>query len=543
MSRTPIKDFKIIVCFSIICITLLSYIIHLYMFKPSKILFPQVQHYLVSKEDVEHLTTIPSDNDQQVQKLLSSIKQRLVKSTFVEFNTTSSAKHSIATISSNVSRLCIGDTLTVTVEMFNYLGERKTHGGDFLRARIFSADLGAGASGRIEDFNNGTYKIYFTLFWEGHVQISILLLHPSEGVYVLWKLRNAGFKYIIFTGQFLNNSKEVYTECGFQLDSKQKELCEYSDNKYGEYFYCIKPQGVPCEAFISLKSDNTPYFYLNNKERKMFKSSNLGLEFPKNIGSVDVQQCNRNLTKKESKCKIGEDPLLPSGYFLRTQWNPVNCKRYKPETSFAINKCLSGKMIYFLGDSTLRQWIEYIPKVIKTLKFFDMQGKGIHRTHLALDLKNNLYVKWKKHGHPFVTHSLYTVKDYSSIAREIDQLAGGANTVIAVTLGQHFRAFPIILFIERLLKIRKAIENLLKRSPETKVIIKTENTREINLDVERFSDFHGYTQYLLMKEVFLGLNVGVIDAWDMTTAFGSYNAHPSETIIQNQINMLLSFIC
>ncbi|XP_018426741.1 PREDICTED: NXPE family member 2-like [Nanorana parkeri] len=271
--------------------------------------------------------------------------------------------------------------------------------------------------------------------------------------------------------------------------------------------------------------------------------SNIGVEIPKNIGSVDVQQCNRNSRKPESKCKTGEDPLLPSGYFFNTQWNPANCKSYLPESSSAISKCLSGKMIYFMGDSTLRQWIEYMPKVIKTLKFFDMHGMGNHRALLALDLDNHLYVKWKKHGHPFVTHYFYTMRDFSYIAREIDQLAGGSNTVIAITLGQHFRPFPITLFIKRLLNIRKAIENLFKRSPDTTVILKTENTREINPDVERFSDFHGYSQYLLMKEVFLGLNVGVIDAWDMTTAFGSYDAHPAETIIQNQINMLLSFIC
>ncbi|KAM5135746.1 NXPE family member 2-like [Mantella aurantiaca] len=180
---------------------------------------------------------------------------------------------------------------------------------------------------------------------------------------------------------------------------------------------------------------------------------------------------------------------------------------------------------------------------MKNLKLFDMHGMGQHKARLALDLQNNLYVQWKKHGHPYITNLFYTMKEFSYITNEIDQLAGGSNTVVAITLGQHFRAFPITLFIKRLLNIRKAIENIFKRSPDTKVILKTENTREIDLDVERLSNFHGYTQYLLTKEVFLDLNVGVIDAWDMNTAFGSFNVHPSETIIQNQINMFLSFIC
>lgn len=162
---------------------------------------------------------------------------------------------------------------------------------------------------------------------------------------------------------------------------------------------------------------------------------------------------------------------------------------------------------------------------------------------MALDLKNNLYVQWKKHGHPFITHAFYSQRDHAYIANEIDRLAGGSDTIIVITLGQHFRAFPIHLYIRRLLNIREAIANLFVRSPDTKIIIKSENTREISANPERFSDFHGYVQYLLMKNIFSGINVQFIDAWDMTIAFGSYIPHPSETIIRNQINLFLSYIC
>ncbi|KAM3923003.1 LOW QUALITY PROTEIN: NXPE family member 2-like [Leptodactylus fuscus] len=192
-----------------------------------------------------------------------------------------------------------------------------------------------------------------------------------------------------------------------------------------------------------------------------------------------------------------------------------------------------------------------IPKLIgsvdvlkcSALLFFDNHGNGWHQTYLAYDLINHIYIQWKKHGHPFVTQSFFTVKDHTYITDEIGQLGGGANTIIIIiTVGQHFRPFPLKLFIRRILNIRKAIENLF-RIPDTKVIIKTENTREMNPDVERFSDFYGYIQYLLVKDIFRVLNVGVIDAWDMTTAYGSYNVHPPQIVIKNQINLFLSFIC
>lgn len=75
------------------------------------------------------------------------------------------------------------------------------------------------------------------------------------------------------------------------------------------------------------------------------------------------------------------------------------------------------------------------------------------------------------------------------------------------------------------------------------VVLKTENTRELNSDVERFSDFHGYTQYLALKDIFQDLNVGVIDAWDMTVAYGINNVHPPEDVVRSQINIFLNYIC
>ncbi|XP_068120794.1 NXPE family member 2-like [Hyperolius riggenbachi] len=177
------------------------------------------------------------------------------------------------------------------------------------------------------------------------------------------------------------------------------------------------------------------------------------------------------------------------------------------------------------------------------LKLYNVHGTSWHKTNMAYDLKNNIYIQWKKHGHPLVTLSFFNMKDHSYTTNEIDRLAGGPNTIIVITLGQHFRPFPLPVFIKRILNVRSAIERLFLRSPDTKVILKSENTRDINTDVERFSDFHGYIQYLVIQNIFSGLNVGVIDVWDMTVAFGSHNVHPPVEVVRNQINLFLSYIC
>ncbi|XP_053325029.1 NXPE family member 1-like [Spea bombifrons] len=532
---------KIIWGFSLVAILFLSFIVHRKSFQPFKMPFVQVTHLEKNISAFDYLDlTGHNSKDMEVDKILEAINHTIANASFKCLNDTTSGKDSIATILDYRQKYCTGDFLTVQVDMFDYFGKRKTYGGDFLRARIYSPKLRAGASGKIEDFNNGTYKVHFTLSWEGNIRISILLLHPSEGVSALWKARNMGYKNIIYTGKFLNETQEVFSECGFDLDS-QEEKCEH-----GEFFYCIKPRGVPCEALISMMSRNRPHAYLTTLEKNIFTRSNIGVEIPTKSGVIHVVKCQSNQTNTtdvKPNCAIGMSPPFPGGYFLNNFWHPLFCNLSSYEPLSKISTCLSGKSIYLMGDSTIRQWIEYFPKVLKSLQFFDLHGSGWHKTYLALDMKNNVYIQWKKHGHPFVTQSFYTVKDYASVPQEIDRLPGGPYTIIVIALGQHFRPFPLSLFIKRILNVRKALERLFLRSPDTKVIIKSENTREISTDVERFSDFHGYIQYILVKDIFKGLNVGVIDAWDMTTAFGSFVVHPPETVIKNQINMFLSYLC
>ncbi|KAM4031807.1 NXPE family member 1-like isoform 2-T2 [Anomaloglossus baeobatrachus] len=541
MSYSNTIWFKIVLVLVMFFTTLLSFIIHI---KPNDLkILPNQFISVLEKAKTSIPSTEPNSIDVQIHGLMTLVNRTVPNADFTFINVTTSAKHSTATIVDYKPMYCVGDTITVRVEMYNFFGVKKTYGGDFLRARIFSPKLGAGASGEIKDFNNGTYNVYFSLFWEGEVKISILLMHPSEGVTALWRSRKLGYKYIKYTGKFLNKSQEVKTECGFSLDTKE-EKCSYVDERYGESFYCIRPPDVACEAFISLKSENSPYTNLTGLQKNLFiRSSNYGAEIPKLEQSVEVQKCSNLSGKEFKKCQNGMLPPFPSGYFYKNQWFPIYCNLSTYEPFTHMESCLANKMIYLMRDSTICQWIEYFPKFIKTLKMFNNHGTGWHKTYLEFDLTNHISIQWKKHGHPFVTQTFFNMKDHTYITNEIDRIGGGANTIIVISVGQHFRPFPLDLFIRRVLNIRKAIENLFLRSPDTKVIIKSENTREMNDDVERFSDFHGYVQYLLVKDIFKGLNVGVIDAWDMTTAYGSYSVHPPEIVIKNQINLFLCYIC
>ncbi|KAM8930650.1 NXPE family member 1-like [Pelodytes ibericus] len=542
MSSTSV--YKTILVVSIITIVVLSFIFNRYS-QPLKMSFLQKAFSVPPVAQMNHtksnMLNSTMEHDSEVDQIYKVINSTISHVSFTHLNKTTSAKKSRAIILDYRQTYCTGDSLIVRVDMFNHLGERKAYGGDFLRARIYSPSVRAAASGRTEDLNNGSYNIHFTLSWEGYVKISIILFYPSEGVSALWKARNMGYENIMFIGKF-QGIQAVQSECGFYLES-QAEKCEYTDKTYDEFFYCLKPPSVPCGALISMMTKSRPHSYLTEGEKKIFTRSNIAVEIGSNIGNINVLNCQRKTMEVKQKCHTGMSLPFPSGYFLNDTWHSLFCNLSSYEPLSQIGTCLSGKLIYLMGDSTLRQWFEHFVKHVKSLKLFNLPGKGLHKTFLAVDVKRNTYVQWKKHGHPFVSSAAYSVKDCAFVSSEIDKLPGSPDTVIAITLGQHFRGFPVSLYIRRLLNVRKAIERLFERGPESKVIIKLENTRDISTDVERISDFHGFVQCLIVKHVFKGLNVGIIDAWDMTVAFSSNNLHPPDTVIKNQVNMLLAYIC
>ncbi|XP_068936809.1 NXPE family member 1-like [Petaurus breviceps papuanus] len=483
----------------------------------------------------------PTETDLRIKEIIEQLDHQIPYRPFSHVNTTTSAAHSVAKIINPKTTYCTGDHLDILLEVRDYLGHRKQYGGDFLRPRISSPDLKAGASGQVTDFNNGTYLVSFTLFWAGKVSVSLLLMHPSEGVSALWKARKKGYDKVIFTGQFAKGISQVFSECGLVLNTSA-ELCQYLDHRDQEAFYCEKPQQVSCDALTHVKSRNTGISYLSIKEKNLLHKSNVGVEIMRGFEPIMVSQCNNVETVKE-KCQIGMKSPIPSGHSLQGKWNPAFCKLTQLSDVVVINGCLKGKLIYLMGDSTLRQWIDHFSNSVKTLKYFDLHGSGPFKKYILLDTERHIHIQWKKHGHPFFTDKFYSVKDNQYITREIDGVAGDRNTVIVITLGQHLRPFPIDIFIRRVINIQRAIRRLWLRSPETRVILKAENIREMDAEAERVGNFHGYIQYLIIRDIFRDLNVGFIDAWDMTIAYDSRILHPPYNVVKNQINMFLNYIC
>ncbi|XP_072269398.1 NXPE family member 2-like [Pyxicephalus adspersus] len=480
---------------------------------------------------------------EKISEIFDQIDRKIPKNNISTIEKATSAKNSKVFLFNPKSTYCVGDQLIVQVEMYDYQGNKKTYGGDYLRARMYSLDIGAGASGRIEDFYNGTYHVHYTLFWEGRVQISVFLMHPSEGSSALWNYRNKWHGYTEHVGRFIKDKEVKEVTCGFDLN-KTQELCEYKDQQEEEYFYCVKPSYFSCESLSDVKSRRRPDKTLLTKlDESLLNKSNTRVEIPKNFDAINVLSCNNRTTDVKEKCTIGMKLEYPSGYVLKDVWYPKACSMLQYDNLQNLDKCMQRKFIYLFGDSTIRMWILYFQKHVNTLTQFRLYEDGWASHILDLDLKKNMKISWKRHTFPFINVGYHSWKEERTIAREIDLIRGDQRTVIALNIGKHFRAYPIYHYIRRLLNIRRAIERLFLRSPETKVIIKTENTSSMTGQFETMSDFYASVQYSIMEKVFSNLNVGFVNGWDMTNAFDSNEIHPPEKVIRNEVQMLMTYIC
>ncbi|XP_032816893.1 NXPE family member 4-like [Petromyzon marinus] len=434
----------------------------------------------------------------------------------------------------------VGDTLHAQVEMYDFTNRRKLYGGDFLLARIFSPRLGAASSGVVTDLGNGVYDVRFTLFWPGDSSLAFTLVHASEAVSVLDRVRETIPDKVTFLGTFVSGKSSEVTQCHTFLKTT-KQVCDYTDTHLNESWKCEKPSELPCSALLTIKSYNKYQNVFNEEESKFFTSDRIWVSKQLTY-TVRVAPANGSFESSFEDCAMGFGNPNPSGYYLRNTWQSTYCKTKQFKSPLSVLNCLKGKNVILLGDSTIRQWWEYIVSFIKDLQVIDLHKPGKHQPKKAVNKSYNVTWQWFCHSYPFIASADTYPEDLKYVANRIDNITGGSDTVLGICLGAHYTPFPLHVFEKRMCNIKAAVEKLLIRSPETKVIVKLANTRE-NYGVGILNNWGTFRINQILLEVFKNMNVAFVDAWDMTAVLNSAQVHPNLSIVKNQVNAFLSFIC
>ncbi|XP_059182125.1 NXPE family member 3-like [Centropristis striata] len=436
----------------------------------------------------------------------------------------------------------VGDQLEVLIKMSDFQGRPKKFGGDFLLAKLHNQKLGAGVAGQVVDHLNGSYSAVFSLLWEGDAQVQVMLVHPSEAIPVLNRLNSEQPDRIYFKSVFRSGSLSETTICNVCLRPTQQPLCNYTDLHTGEPWFCYKPKKLSCGARVSHAKGGFKENLEANEKKLLQSRVNMKVYIPAS-GPASVPVLPKNQGQAEVKSSIVASG--PSGYYYKGAWRALDGTTvHQFNTTSAISQCLKGKVVHMYGDSTIRQWFEFLSAALPDLKWFDLHTQKQAGPLMALDYANNILVKYRCHGPPIRFAKVLTT-EHHYIANDLDDVTGGTNTVVVLGIWSHFGTFPMEIYIRRLQNIRRAVVRLLDRSPGTLVVIRTANPKALWLyETLTNSDWYSLQRDKVLRVMFKGLNVHLIDAWEMVLAHNlPHSLHPQPPIIKNMIDVLLTSVC
>ncbi|XP_062415818.1 NXPE family member 3-like [Pungitius pungitius] len=434
----------------------------------------------------------------------------------------------------------VGDQLEVMIQTFDFQGHPKKSGGDFLTASLHNRKLEAGVAGQVVDHLNGSYSAVFSLLWEGDARVEVTLVHPGEAVTVLNRINRQHPDRVYYKSLYRSGSLSETTPCNVCLRSTQQPVCNHTDLRSGEPWFCYKPKNLSCDTRINhFKAgyDN----YLSAEENKLFQS---GVNMKVSIQAAGPSNVTVLPEDGQLKVKSSSVTSLPSGYYYQGVWRALGGITVSQFNTSAITQCLKGKAVHMYGDSTVRQWFDFLNAVLPGLKEFDLHNPRHIAPLKSLDNENNILVSYRCHAPPLLSLPI-PIRELRYTANELDDLDAGPNDVVVLGIWAHFTTSPMDIYIRRLQSIRRAVVQLLDTNPGTLVIVRTGNSRSLNDKVPPLnSDWYSLQCDKVLKAMFKGLKVHLIDAWEMTLAHHlPLNLHPPPPIIQNMVNSMLSYVC
>ncbi|XP_035682270.1 NXPE family member 3-like [Branchiostoma floridae] len=421
------------------------------------------------------------------------------------------------------------------------------YGGDYLVAVLRDKAQSASTMGRVQDHGNGLYTVSFLLSFPGKVTPEVQLIHPSEAVQLLRELREVPSKRswsCVFTGE----TENVKAKCTL-LASRSLELssqCDFSVLNTSRTWFCAKSNATSCDSITKCKSSlDTVDEVTTTAERQLFQRPFFRMDLLADTKiPINVLYSQENATAKRSLpfCHPRLQNSEYQGFRLRGTWHSLSCK-VRQFSPLDITKCLANRTVHFRGDSTCRQWIERIGQ-LKTmhLEYGDLYFKNY------TNYRSKIMATFKFHTVPIQSSFWWTFENLSDtgVSNDIMKMIGGENVVLVLSLCSHFTAEPTHVYASRMFEVRSAIEKLQKKYPKTMVIVKSCNTRNQRhyREVVQMSDWLADQLNQEMRSILGSLNVAILDVWDMTVSqWYPYNIHPHRHVVENELNILLSYIC
>ena len=453
-------------------------------------------------------------------------------------------------------------TIVVGIYLYDGYNNTKVSGGDVILLWAERIPLGGRAPGHVTDHLNGTYSGRVRVHWSGQTKLFVKLASAQENACLRFKAMNryGDSVYALKTPydiyyRFEHFSLIEYTRCApLDFVFGYSSLCNFTNLNGGFSWFC----GEPTEKRLNCSSFNGFQMRPYNKRKLVPKqptdeviNENGHCVFRDTLHVVidpyhgvlssersrDVRKCSER-PKKDSWLEH-----RPTGYTLNQIWILNNCLSPMKYDSNSLNNCLSGKTITFIGDSTLRQYLETMVDVMNlNMRSSDWFSKS------AYSAKNNVHVSWRKHEMPFHNIKLFKQQDVQSSTFQLNKLTidspnSGNNSIVVVHYGSHLQAFPPDVYRSRLQSLARALKYLLAKKPDTKIFIK--GAAPVIDDLKWFDVRISLIYNKILYEEFADLqnHVVYLDVFSIFVANNMQLLHPTGQAMHNQIQQLLAYLC
>ncbi|XP_077989314.1 NXPE family member 3-like [Glandiceps talaboti] len=443
------------------------------------------------------------------------------------FGLTSLSKSKLSLVRDKAFRK--GDYIQVIMEAYDEYSNRRLRGGDFLQGLMTNEKLGTRTGGRVFDYGNGTYSIYFYAAWKGDATITIRLVCYREAILYQNFLNSFENKRSGFQASFRDDKLEEIRNCSLSNElAIWQDKCGYvNPSSLGKtVLLCDKPEKLSCgdlfktahklgDMIINTAKDIERVSYLFSQKQQ----STIG-------NPITIKIKDSNVTPKLPSCGPDLPVALSSGYWKdNLTFVPLMCRSQQWQTE-DMEECLLGKEVHMHGDSTIGQIhtnlrsLEVLPSQLLHRKFLFLRaGAGIQEIH------------------KFVFEGDFVDRITNCTA---------VTPVVVMNFCFHFGSWTTRAYLDRIFGAKNAILRLFKRCPESIVIIKLANPRDNADSVQSVhsSNYRFYDMDRMIRRVFGGIGVSFLDIWDLVSShISDSEIHMPGPVIIQELHLMLSYIC
>ncbi|XP_021376491.1 NXPE family member 2-like isoform X2 [Mizuhopecten yessoensis] len=447
----------------------------------------------------------------------------------------------------------IGETIKVNIILNNGWGKPILTGGDVLSIWMKQPSTRNSVSGYVVDNGNGSHTGFITPLWNGTSELIVSIANTKEHIDIFTNyLKDHGIFYTIeaiFIEHKVNTSKPEHTPCNVEFGLfGNASVCNFTKDNFGMSWYCRSPQRYNCSdwMYFTINKNINP---LSNKSLHLFRTSvhqrtkiDVTIKDNGKFKLPILQNCmaiSKNLTWKKP---------APTGYYQKGKWKNLICNTELPRTPKDYFKCLEGRRLLILGDSTNRLWFAnlmgFLGLTFTSGRWDEIKDKAWQKYAHAELKSRRISIDWAPHELPFYGTQGSLRYNIRSEGFRLDEIPANSSDIVVLHWYLHIARVSHDIFREHVRNARQAVLRLVKRAPNVDIFIKGPHSLTYVDNLLPYNFIRQKEQQILFEEFSDLLNrVIYLDQWDATVANENVHVHPTVSNTVDMIHTMLSYIC